>query len=281
MSKFIPVSALLVFTILFTSSCVVIQQDEIAVKRRVGKLIGDPISEGARLYNPFISTYLTVPIRVINKKINLDIPSKEGLTISCEASILYRVNPDMIKDLLRQVGTEYEEDLIAPVFRSALADVSSRFMAKDMHTGERAVIEEQVRSLMLETLKQKGIIIEKVLLKRIILPSTLTRAIEEKLAAEQEAQRMEFVLQREKQEIERKQIEAKGIADAKIIAAKGNAEAQIIEAEGAAKSQEIVAESLNDEVLRFKMIEAYLKLAQSTNAKVIISNGEMPVMLEE
>jgi regulator of protease activity HflC (stomatin/prohibitin superfamily) len=281
MPKFITLSALLVFTILFTSSCVVIQQDEIAVKRRVGKLVGEPVSEGARFYNPFISTYLTVPIRIINKKINLDIPSKEGLTISCEASILYRVNPDMIKDLLRQVGTEFEEDLIAPVFRSALADVSSRFMAKDMHTGERAVIEEQVRSLMLETLKDKGIIIEKVLLKRIILPSTLTRAIEEKLAAEQEAQRMEFVLQREKQEIERKQIEAKGVADAKVIEAKGNAEAQIIEAEGAAKSQEIVAESLSDEVLRFKMIEAYLKLAQSTNAKIIISNGEMPVMLEE
>ena len=259
MSKTLHILSVSLLTLLFMSSCVVVRQDEIAVKRKVGKLVGDPLKEGSRAYNPLFSTYIKVPTRLVNKKINLDIPSKEGLTISCEASILYRVNSDKIKELLRLVGSNYEEDLIAPVFRSALADISSRFMAKDMHTGERAVIENEVKTLMLKTLDEKGIIIENVLLKRIILPSTLTRAIEQKLASEQEAQRMTFVLQREKQEAERKRIEAQGTSEA----------------------QKILSEGLTEEILRFKMIEAYLKLAQSNNAKIIINNGEVPVMLEQ
>lgn len=241
------------------SSCVVVRQDEIAVKRRVGKLVGEPVQEGARLYNPLISTYIVVPTRVINKKVELDIPSKEGLTIKCEMSILYKVDPSQIKTLLREVGTNYEDDLIGPVFRSALADVSSRFLAKDMHTGERSAIEAEVKKLMMVTLKDKGIQIERVLMKRIVLPATLTAAIEEKLAAEQEAQRMEYVLQREKQEAERKKIEAEGIA----------------------QSQRILAEGLTEEVLQYQMIQAYLELAKSQNAKVIITNGDTPFLLEQ
>lgn len=248
----------LLFVAIFLSSCVVVRQDEVAIKRRVGKLVGEPVSEGARLYNPFISTYLVVPIRNINKKINLDIPSKEGLTIQCEMSILYRIDPKKVKPLLREVGINYEDDLISPVFRSALADVTSRFMAKDMHTGERAVIEDEVRELMMKTLLDKGIIIERVLMKRIVLPASLTEAIEAKLAAEQDAQRMEFVLQRERQEAERKKIEAQGVAD----------------------SQRILSEALSDEILRYEMIEAFRLLANSPNAKVIITDGESPMMID-
>ncbi|MCB0736398.1 MAG: prohibitin family protein [Bacteroidetes bacterium] len=271
---------LLLSTFLF-ASCVVVKPGEVAVKQRIGKLVGEPVNSGAKIYNPFISYYIKVPTRIVNKKIDLDIPSREGLTIQAEMSILYRINPDSAKKLITQVGTSFEEEIIAPVFRSALADVSAKFMAKDMHTGQRAEIEKEVQKMMMQTLEPLGIIIERVLMKRIILPTSLSRAIEEKLAAEQEAQRMEFVLQREKQEIERKQIEAKGIADARVIDAKGTAESQIIEAEGTAKAQEILAAGLSEEILRFKMIEAYLKLSQSTNAKIIISNGEMPVMLQD
>lgn len=209
------------------------------------------------MYNPFISTYIKIPTRVVNERIDLDIPSKEGLTISCEASILYRVNPDKIKELLRLVGTNYEEDLITPVFRSALADISSQFMAKDMHTGERGVIEDEVQKLVMETVEEKGIIIERVLLKRIILPQTLADAIEDKLAAEQEAQRMTFVLQREKLEAERKKIEAEGDAQAQII----------------------LSEALTEEILQLKMIEAYLALSQSTNAKIVFGDGSIPMLL--
>jgi len=242
---------------LILSSCVVVRQDEVAIKRRAGKLIGDPMSEGMRVYNPLVARYIKVPIRNINKKIDLDIPSKEGLTIGSEMSILYRIDPAKVKSLLREVGEQYEEDLIGPVFRSALADVSARFMAKDMHTGERVKIEAAVRDLMMQTLSDKGIIVERVLMKRIILPQSLTNAIESKLSAEQDAQRMEFVLQRERQEAERKEIEAQGVANA----------------------QRILSEGLTPQVLEFNMIEAFKELSTSPNAKVIITDGETPMIL--
>jgi regulator of protease activity HflC (stomatin/prohibitin superfamily) len=248
----------LVLASLLMTSCVVVRQDEVAVKRRIGKLVGDPVGEGSRLYNPIFSRYIKIPIRNINKKINLDIPSKEGLTIGSEMSILYRVDPRQVKTLLREVGEYYEEDLIAPVFRSALADVSAKFMAKDMHTGERAQIEQAVQKLMMETLDDKGIIVERVLMKRIMLPATLTAAIESKLAAEQDAQRMEFVLQRERQEAERKKIEAQGTADA----------------------QRILSGGLTEQVLRFRMIEAFEKLSNSPNSKVIVTDGKSPLMID-
>jgi prohibitin 1 len=238
------------------SSCAVIRQDEIAMKRRMGKLIGEPVSEKTKLYNPFTSSYIKVPLRNINFEISIDIPSKEGLNIKAEVSILYRLDSKMVPTILREVGVNYERDLISPVFRSALADVSAQFMAKDMHTGMRSAIEKAVQERMMEILGEKGFIIEAVLMKRILLPPSLSQAIEDKLAAEQEAQRMQFVLLREQQEAERRRIEAEGIRDA----------------------QKIMAEGLTENVLRYESIKAFLALAMSQNAKVIITNGENPLL---
>ena len=262
-------SFLLVFLFLF-SSCVVVRQDEVAVKRRQGKLIGEPISQTAKVYNPLVATYIKIPTRIINFKINLDIPSKEGLTIGSEMSILYRVKPSEVKNLLENVGINYEQELIAPVFRSALADVSARFMAKDMHTGNRASIEEEVKNMINGTLDEKGIVIEQVLMKRIVLPESLSAAIEQKLTAEQRAQQMQFVLETERLENERK-----------LIAAKGLAQANVIEAKGTAEANEELNKGLNDKVLRLRAIEAFEKLSNSSNAKVIITNGKTPLIVDE
>ncbi len=240
-------------------SCVVVRQDEIAMKRRFGKLSGTPLQEGARAYNPLFASYIKVPVRNINMEVRLEIPSKEGLTILSEVSILYRIDPSKIEDILRNVGTRYEEDLISPVFRSAVADVSAKFMAKDMHTGKRAEIEKAVKEMMMQTVADKGFIIESVLMKRIVLPESLSRAIEEKLAAEQEAQRMEFVLERERQEAERRKIEAQGVSE----------------------SQRILSESLTDPVLRYQAIEAFREMSKSPNAKVIFSNTMLPMLFDE
>lgn len=221
-------------------------------------MVGAPVTERMKLYNPFVSTYLKIPVRTTNLEVNLDIPSKEGLNIRCETSILYRVEFDNVPDVLRRVGTEYERDMISPVFRSALADVSARFMAKDMHTGQRSVIEKEVRELMMETLKDRGFVIEEVLMKRIILPQALSTAIEAKLSAEQESQRMQFVIAQERQEADRKRIEAEGVRDA----------------------QKTLSEGLTPEVLRFEAIDAFRELSKSSNAKVIITNPETPLMIE-
>lgn len=259
------------FLVLFLcSSCVVVRQDEVALKRRQGKLIGESITQTAKIYNPLVATYIKVPTRIVNFKINLDIPSKEGLTIGSEMSILYRVKSTEIKDLLENVGMNYEQELIAPVFRSALADVSARFMAKDMHTGNRASIEKEVKNMINETLSKKGIVIEQVLMKRIVLPASLSTAIEQKLTAEQQAQQMQFVLERERLENDRKLIEAQGQAKADIAAA-----------EGKAKANEVLSSGLNEFILRLRAIEAFEKLSNSSNAKVIITNGKTPLVIDE
>ncbi|MGB0521671.1 MAG: prohibitin family protein [Flammeovirgaceae bacterium] len=249
---------ILLVTVGLMSSCAVVRPDEVAVKQKLGTLRGKVIGAGAYVHNPFISTYLKVPIRNINMKINLDIPSKEGLTIRSEMAILYRIKQEKVEDIIREVGLNYERDLIAPVFRSALADVSARFMAKDMHTGQRAIIEDEVKKQMMGVIGKKGFIIESVLMKRIVLPASLSAAIESKLAAEQEAQRMEFVLQRERQEAERKKIEAEGIRN----------------------SQMILNEGLTDKVLQFRALETFKELSLSPNSKIIFYNGKLPFMLD-
>ena len=248
---------LVVAVAVFLSSCAVIREGEVGVKRKFGKYSDKPYTEGLKMFNPLTSTVVKIPVRTENLEVGLRIPSKEGLNVGAEISILYNVIPKDAPDLLRRVGTDYERNVILPVFRSAIADVSSKYFAKDMHTNQRGVIETDIQQQMTELLDGKGITIEAVLFKSIQLPPNLARAIEEKLEAEQQALRMEFVLQEARQEAERRRIEAEGVRDA----------------------QQIIAEGLNAEVLQFKSIEAFLELAKSPNTKIIVSDGDMPVLL--
>lgn len=249
---------LFLLVIVSLSNCTVVRQGEVGVKRTLGKYSDKPYTEGLRTFNPFITTMVKVPIQTENLEVSLSLPSKEGLNILAEISILYNVKASDAPMMLRNVGINYESNLILPVFRSAVSDVSSRFFAKDMHTGERATIEIAIRDQMAKILEEKGIMVEAVLIKSIALPRNLARAIEEKLQAEQQALRMEFVLQEAKREAERKRIEAEGVRDA----------------------QNIISQGLDANILRFKSIEAFLELAKSPNAKIIVSDGDLPVLLE-
>lgn len=239
------------------SGCAVIRQGEVGVKRTFGKYSDKTYTEGLRVFNPLTTIVVKVPVQTENLEVGLSLPSKEGLNIGAEISILYNVISEDVPDLLRNVGRNYERNVILPVFRSAIADVTARFYAKDMHTGQRGTIEGEIKKQMGTLLEGKGLIIEAVLIKSIQLPPNLARAIEEKLEAEQQALRMEFVLQEEKREAERKRIEAEGIRDA----------------------QNIISEGLDQQVLQFKSIEAFLQLAKSPNTKIVISDGDMPVLI--
>ena len=160
-------------------------------------------------------------------EVKLNLPSKEGLNVAARISILYHLKEDKALDIISTVGKKYEDVLILSTFRSAAADVCARFYAKDMHSGKRAEIEKEIKNQMSEILKGRGFEIEAILLKSITLPSGLYAAIEAKLKAEQEAQQMEFVLQREKKEAERKRIEAEGVRDAQKIIKEGITEGNI------------------------------------------------------
>jgi prohibitin 1 len=253
--KYLPLILFALFSLSLTQ-CTVVRQGQVGVKRTLGKFNPKPYSEGLRVYNPFLSTFIKVSTQTENLEVALNLPSKEGLNIAAEVSILYHVNGRYAPKLLTDIGRGYERNVILPVFRSAAADVSARYFARDMHTGERALIEKAIKELMMQHLDGRGIEIEAVLMKSIQMPRNLARAIEEKLEADQLAQRMEFVLQQSRQEAERRRIEAIGIRDA----------------------QSIISEGLNPFVLQFKSIEAFLELAKSPNAKVIITDGDLPWM---
>ncbi len=273
----------------FLTSCVIIRQGEVGVKRRFGKVQEAPLTEGIKGINPFTTIVIRVPTRTVNLEVQLPLPSKEGLTIESQISILYHVIPEMAPKLVYKVGLGYERELILPVFRSAVADVAARFMAKDMHSGARAVIENEIAVRMNEILEKKGIIIDNVLMKSIQLPAGLTRAIEEKLEAEQEAQRMVFVKQREQADAERRVIQAEGEKSSQIISAEaekrvleleaeGRANALKTEASAQAEANDKINKSLSDEVLQYRAIESFLKLATSPNSKILITGSETPFL---
>lgn len=239
------------------SSCAVITPGEVGVKRKMGKLSDIVLEQGAYGYNPFTTTVVKTPIRTENLELALNLPSKEGLNISSNISILYRIEKESVPTLINNLGNGYQQ-IITSIFRSASADICSKFMAKDMHSGKRAEIEAEIAEAMSILLKDKGIIVEAVLLKTIQLPTGLYASIEQRLEAEQQALRMKFVLEQEEREAERKVIEAKGNRDA----------------------QKILAQGLNEEILRLRSIEAFVKLSESNNAKVIITDGNTPFIVD-
>lgn len=257
MKNTIKVSILL-FLMIQISACVTIRQGNVGVKRTVGRIDQKIIEPGAKLYNPFTTRVIKLPIRTENIEVALELPSKEGLNVRAEISILYHIQKEKATSIIGEIGMNYERIVILPVFRASAADVTAEYMAKDMHTGNRFEIESAIKDQMLKIIGERGFIIEAVLMKSIQLPQGLYKAIEEKLEAEQDAQRMEFVLLKEKQEAARRIIEAEGIRDA----------------------NKIISEGLTPQIIQYKSIEAYRELSKSNNAKVIIGGGQQPMLLE-
>jgi regulator of protease activity HflC (stomatin/prohibitin superfamily) len=193
-------------------------------------------------------------------KEQMNVPSEEGLSVNLEISLLYRLNPDQANQIYKTVGPNYGDIILMPQFRSVVRGVTAKYQAKALYTASREKLATEIMEELSELVNPRGIQIEAAALRQIVLPPGLTQSIEEKLQAEQESERMQFVLRREEQEAERKRIEAKGISD----------------------FQNIVSEGINEQLLRWKGIEATEKLAQSQNTKiVVIGSGKdgLPIIL--
>lgn len=239
------------------SGCTVVRPGEVGVKTTLGHLKDKVYQPGLVAFNPFVTQVQRLPTRTVNHEVKLNLPSKEGLNVSAEISILYHVIPEMAPKVIAEVGRNYEEVLILSVFRSASADVCSRFMAKELHSGQRAVIETEIKTHMDSLLGPRGFLIEAVLLKSISLPPGLYAAIENKLEAEQVVKRMEFEIQQEELEAQRKRIEAAGTRDA----------------------QKILAEGLSPAIIQWRSLEVLSDLSSSPNAKLILTDGKAPVLI--
>jgi len=225
-----------------------------------GRVTGQVLPEGTHLIFPF-KTVNRMAIRTVELKETASVPSEEGLIITLDTSLLFRLDPVMAAEIYKKVGPGYLDVVVEPTLRSAIRTATSAHNANALYTGAREEVAKQVQKELEERLGPRGIIIESVLLRDIQLPQMLKQSIEGKQQAEQDALRMTFVLQKEKQEAERKRIEAQGIAD----------------------FQRIVAQGISPALLEWKGIEATEKVATSTNAKVIMigspRNG-LPIIFE-
>lgn len=270
-------------------SCTTIKQDQVGAKRTFGRVSNKVYKPGLVVFNPFVSTIIRTEVRTVNLSITTNLPSKEGLNVQSEISILYRIKIDQFGNILRNTGLDFKDILILPVFRSAAADVCSKYEAKDMHSAKRSEIENEIRNRMMGVVNDKGFIIEAVLMKSITLPAGLAKAIEEKLQAEQEAQRMEFLKVREKLEADRIILKADGERQSRIIAAEGQKRVFEIEAEGKANATKIDAEaqtlandmlnkSLTPNIIKLRQIEAFENLSKSNNTKMVITDGKTPFL---
>jgi len=230
----------------------VVPAGHVGVRDLFGKVDQKIYSPGLHFINPF-ATMHTLSIKTQNLSVKVEVPSKEGLSIQLLVSALYRVNPEKAREIYTTIGLNYQDVILQPQFGSIIRQVTSNYEAKDLYTSSaRLLMHHDLTEKLAEILAVRGIIIEDTPLREITLPQKLTQAIEEKLRAEQESQRMQFVLQREQLEAERKAIEAGGIAN----------------------FQKIVTEGISDQLLRWKGIEATEVLAKASNTKIIIVGGK-------
>ncbi len=224
-----------------------------------GNVSDNTLKSGVNLVNP-LAKVVKFNIKTQEIKEEMNVPSKEGLPIQLEISLLYKLNPDKANEIYKTVGPNYTQIILIPQFRSVVRGVTAKYEAKALYTASREKLATEITQELDSLVGPRGIVIERAPMRQIILPPKLTQSITEKLQAEQESQRMTFVLKKEKQEAERKRIEAEGIRD----------------------FQRIVSEGINTNLLKWKGIEATEKLANSPNTKVVvIGSGKdgLPIIL--
>jgi prohibitin 1 len=226
-----------------------------------GVVSNQTLRAGLSPVNP-LANVIKYSIQTQEHKETMQVLSREGLTIGLEVSALYRLNPDSAARVYMTVaGGDYETIILIPQFRSICRAVTASFQASALYSTERERLGASIQEELAKTVAPRGVTIENTPIRNVALPTQLTEAIEQKQRADQESQRMEFILTKEKQEADRKRIEAKGIAD----------------------FQTIVAAGISDQLLRWKGIEATEKLASSQNTKVIIvgaGKDGLPIILD-
>jgi regulator of protease activity HflC (stomatin/prohibitin superfamily) len=259
-SRFVRLVIAVLLVILLFASVTSIPTGHVGVLTLFGKVTGDVLGEGIHLINPFKSVQ-KLSIQTQSVKESANTPSNEGLMMSLDTSLLFHLDRTMAAQVFQTVGENYAEKIVEPTLRSAIRGSTSAHSANALYTNARDLVQQQIQEELSTQLKPRGLVIEAVLLRDVQLPAMLKSSIEAKQQAEQDALRMNFILQKEKQEAERKRIEATGIAD----------------------FQKIVAQGISPQLLEWKGIEATEKLATSSNAKVVIvgnSKNGLPLVLE-
>ena len=251
--------AAFLLVILFFNSVTRVGTGRVGVLTLFGRVTGETLGEGIHVINP-LKTNNEMSIQTQTIKESANVPSSEGLMMSLDTSLIYHLNPDRAAEVFQKIGADYENVVVEPTLRSAIREATASHSANALYTGEREMVAKQVYDQLTAALSRRGLTVENVLLRDIQLPATLKAAIEAKQQAEQESLAMNFRLQKETQEAQRKRIEAAGVRD----------------------FQQIVAQGITPSLLEWKGIEATENLAKSPNSKVVVignnKNG-LPLIL--
>ena len=252
------VAAFLIVILLF-ASVTRVGTGHVGVLTLFGRVTNETLGEGIHLINP-MKTNNELSIQTQTLKESASVPSSEGLMMALDTSLIYHLSPDRAAEVFQKIGADYENIVVEPTLRSAIRESTASHTANALYTGEREMVAKQIFEQVNESLAKRGITVENVLLRDIQLPATLKASIEAKQQAEQEALAMNFRLQKETQEAQRKRIEAAGVRD----------------------FQQIVAQGITPSLLEWKGIEATETLAKSPNTKVVVvgnpKNG-LPLIL--
>jgi regulator of protease activity HflC (stomatin/prohibitin superfamily) len=256
---------------LLWSSIKQIDAGKVGVQSLFGKVQTQVLPSGLNLINPLMDV-LELDIKTQNYTMSgvhdegekegddaIRVLTADGLEVTIDLTVLYSLLPSEAPRLVRETGVDYQNKIIRPLTRTKMRDNAVYFTAVDLYSTKRDIFQSKIFKSIEDDFKKRGLILEQLLVRNITLPTTVKGSIEEKIKAEQDAQKMEFVLQKEKQEADRKRVEAQGIAD----------------------YQRIISSGLGDKQLQYEQIQALKGLMTSPNSKVIIMNGgKTPVILD-
>ncbi|MGN6638457.1 MAG: prohibitin family protein [Mucilaginibacter sp.] len=256
-----------------TSMFKIVEPGEVGVQTLFGKVQDHVLESGLNVINPLVEV---VPFNIQTQNYTMSgvssegskqgddairVLSSDGLEVTIDLSVLYKVNPEKAPFILQNIGVSYEDKIVRPVARTAIRDNAVNYQAVDLYSTKRQEFQDRITRTIEQSFARNGLQLQQILVRNITLPASVKASIESKIQAEQDAQKMQFVLQKERQEADRKRVEAQGIAD----------------------YQKIISTQLSDKQLQYEYIKAQKEIALSPNAKVIIiGNGKgTPIMLSD
>jgi regulator of protease activity HflC (stomatin/prohibitin superfamily) len=243
----------------------------VGVKVLFGKVHTDVLESGLHFINPLLDVK-DMDIKTQNYTMSMvhdegdqtgddaiRILTADGLEVAIDLTVLYKVTPSDAPKILNETGLDYNSKIVRPITRTAIRDNAVYYEAVALYSTKRDEFQNRIFSTIEKSFKSRGIILEQLLIRNVTLPTSVKASIESKINAEQDAQKMQFVLQKERQEAERKRVEAQGIAD----------------------YQKIISSGLTDKQLQYETIKANLELAKSPNSKVIVmGKGNTPLIID-
>ena len=274
-AKFVPTGRILglLFIVLGISIACIKQIDagEVGVKKLFGSIQPEVLQSGLHFINPLLDVK-TIDIKTQNYTMSgvhdegskagddaIKVLTSDGLEVTIDLTVLFRVVSSEAPRLLKETGEDFTDKIVRPITRTKIRDNAVYYQAVDLFGSKRDEFQQRIYKSIEDDFKKRGLLLEQLLVRNITLPNSVKASIESKINAEQDAKKMEFVLQKEKQEAERKRVEAQGIAD----------------------YQRIINTGLTDQQLQYEQIKAMKELALSANAKVIVmgKNGA-PIIID-